>query len=473
MQKPSREKSTIISIIMCACFACAVIVYALSDQDAYSAKQVFHISSELSCMAVTLVMYLWHLRRKNMRDRSERIFEALCLLIYSALFIDLFTWIYDGRVNLIWLNKALNILVYIITYIHGVLYIEYVFSHIDQDSDVVKNLKKGVYVLFRIGALIRILFSVFGLYFVFDSNGYYQNGPLFALAYALVPIISVFVCGAATGYGLSLTKLLAFLSYPVSILFMLGIAFINGNYANPLIVITLSTIFIYCATFLDTEDQKGTLSENFQRYLSEDIVSQLTQSGMLQPGGSTINVSMIFCALHGFGDVMETMQPEDAVKILNHFYGEIADIIVKNNGTLLEFPGYGVFCIFGAFNDCDKHADAAIKTAVEMQKRMPAINFWNEKNNYPDIHIGIGINTGDVVLGNIGSKNHLRYSAISRHVNLASRVETYAEDEDIIITQNTLDASDTVSSTEKILTIIPKGISQPIDIYKITGIIED
>ena len=95
--------------------------------------------------------------------------------------------------------------------------------------------------------------------------------------------------------------------------------------------------------------------------------------------------------------------------MLNRYFEAMVACIQKYHGTVIEFLGDGIFTVFGAPKDLEDHASCAVNCAVEMQKAMPAVNEWNKANGYPELQMGIGINTGDVVVGNIGSEKKMKY----------------------------------------------------------------
>lgn len=471
--KLTKTKNTAVSAIMCVCFAVAIVLIALYFETWTNAVQVFNIASEFFCMLVILVVYLWYLRRKLNSDKSIDIFSNMCLVIYFAEFFDIISWSIDGIKSFEILNLISTILVFLLSFVYGIMFIKYMFSYVD-DYVQIRKIKKAVYAIIAVLCVLGAILAAAGKFFYIDENGAYHTSDLFIVGFITMPIINIYVCGVVSGFGLSPRRIIAFLSYPILMGIEAAIVALHIDIDNSLMVNTFSLLFIYCANFMDTELNRNSLDKNIRIYLSEEVAGQLTNSeNALEPGGSTVTVSMIFCMLHSFGNELDTMQPEDAVKVLNHFFGEMTDIIAENKGVLLEFPGYGLFCIFGAFNDCTDHASAAVRTGCLMQKRMKEINKWENDNKFPELNIGVGINTGEVVLGNIGSRNHMRYTAISQHVNLASRLESFSNDGEVIIAQSTLENCDNVTESEKIMTIIPKGISEAINVYKVLRTKED
>ena len=156
--------------------------------------------------------------------------------------------------------------------------------------------------------------------------------------------------------------------------------------------------------------------------------------------------------------------------MLNHYLGEMTEVIQKWNGTIIEFIGDGILAIFGAPLPSDCHAADAVASAVEMQSRMDAINEWNTTRGYPVLEMGIGLNTGEVIVGNIGSEKRTKYGVVGSHVNLAGRIESYTVGGQILVSPLTrklvLEPLEIAQEQE----VFPKGVKEPIVLTHITGI---
>ena len=213
------------------------------------------------------------------------------------------------------------------------------------------------------------------------------------------------------------------------------------------------------------------LNETFGCFLSDDIVKQLldTPDG-LNLGGSKKKLTILMSDLRGFTAISERMDPEELIIMLNHYLGEMTEIIQKHNGTIIEFLGDGIFVIFGAPVASDTHADDAVATALEMQARMESINKWNSERDYPQLQMGIGINTGEVIVGNIGSEKRTKYGVVGSDVNLCGRIESYTIDGQVLISQSTLDNTKADITIEKEIVVTPKGATSDMTLRRVTGI---
>lgn len=213
------------------------------------------------------------------------------------------------------------------------------------------------------------------------------------------------------------------------------------------------------------------LSETFGRFLSDEIVRQLldTPDGLML-GGKKRTLTIMMSDLRGFTAMSEQMEPQSLIAMLNHYLGAMTDVIQRYNGTIIEFIGDGILAIFGAPMASDAHASDAVAAAVAMQMQMKAINEWNAARGYPVLEMGIGINTGEVIVGNIGSEKRTKYGVVGSHVNLCGRIESYTIGGQILISPQTraMIACDLDVAQE--LEVYPKGVKGALTLSHITGI---
>jgi adenylate cyclase len=164
------------------------------------------------------------------------------------------------------------------------------------------------------------------------------------------------------------------------------------------------------------------------------------------------------------------MPPEKVVEILNVFLGKMTEAIGLYNGTIDEFIGDAILVLFGAPIYRDDDAARAIATAIAMQLAMQSVNEELAKMELPEIAMGIGINTGEVVAGNIGSQSRAKYAVVGNHVNLTARIESYTVGGQILISENTYAEVADCLKINGSMEVEPKGVSHPIFIYDVYGI---
>jgi class 3 adenylate cyclase len=221
---------------------------------------------------------------------------------------------------------------------------------------------------------------------------------------------------------------------------------------------------------IELELRNRLLHETFGRYLSDDIVSSLLDKSDIQLGGTKRNITVLMSDIRGFTSLSESINVDKVVAMLNHYFTLMVEHVQRHRGTIIEFVGDGILAIFGAPVETPNHAEDAVACAVAMQNSMDSVNVWNRENGLPAISMGIGINTGPCIVGNIGSDKTMRYNVIGSNVNLCGRIETYTAGGDIYIsdeTRKSVKTELTISHTEK---VHPKGLPNPISIYKIEGI---
>jgi len=207
------------------------------------------------------------------------------------------------------------------------------------------------------------------------------------------------------------------------------------------------------------------------RYVAENVVEQLLQSPeSLHLGGKRQHVTVLISDLRGFTPITEANDAEAVVKMLNNYLGIMLEVIETHEGTIDNIVGDSIIATFGAPIENERHADQALACAVSMQLQMRTVNAMNADAGLPQIHMGIGIDSGDVIVGNIGSEKHAKYSVIGSPVNRASRIEAYTLGGQILTSRATLDQAQAVVRIDGNLQVQLKGIDAPVEILQVGGI---
>jgi len=216
------------------------------------------------------------------------------------------------------------------------------------------------------------------------------------------------------------------------------------------------------------------IRKTFGRYISDEIVEAVLETpGGLKLGGEKRIVTVLMSDLRGFTSLSEEMSAEYVVDMLNVFLEAMTEIILEHHGTINTFIGDAIMVVFGAPQKRNDDAMRAVTCALAMQKKMSDVNKLCLKKGYPQLKMGIGINTGEVVAGNIGSQKRLKYDFIGHNVNIAARIEAYSIGGQILISQNTLKACKLKLTVSSQMQVVAKGIKKPILIYDIIGVHDD
>ena len=207
-------------------------------------------------------------------------------------------------------------------------------------------------------------------------------------------------------------------------------AFQHGHvstYVYPLSALILSTVGALAVHYVVTAFEKERVRDVFSRFVPETVVDQVlaTAGGDLRLGGREIVGTVMFSDLRGFTSSAEFMPADKVIHVLNHYLHEMSEAILKHGGTLLCYMGDGIYALFGAPIDQDDHADRALAASREMlTQRLPAFNeFMREQGLGEGYFMGVGLNTGPVMTGNVGHERRMDYTAVGDVVNTASRIE--------------------------------------------------
>lgn len=221
----------------------------------------------------------------------------------------------------------------------------------------------------------------------------------------------------------------------------------------------------------DLEKRNSLIRQVFGRYLSDEIVANLLETPQgLKLGGERRKITILTSDLRGFTAISERLQPEEVISILNIYLEYMADVITQHQGSINEFMGDGILVLFGAPTPREDDAAKAVACACAMQLAMNAVNEKLKNLGFPQLDMGIGINTGLVILGNIGSEKRTKYGIVGSQVNLTYRIESYTTGGEILISEETLKAAGSIVKVSGHRQVQPKGVKQPITIYEVYGI---
>ena len=209
----------------------------------------------------------------------------------------------------------------------------------------------------------------------------------------------------------------------------------------------------------------------FGQYVADEIVEIiLNEEDALVLGGARCLVTILMCDLRRFTQMSENLSPEKVVETLNTFLGAMTAVIMKYGGTVDNFIGDSILAVFGVPVGKPNDVARAVACAVEMQNTMTSVNANNLEIGLPELAMGVGLNTGEVVVGNIGSEIRMHYSVIGSPVNVVARIESYTRGGQILASETTVKAVEDIIRTVGYSTVKVKGLSHPIPIYNISGI---
>ncbi|MGI9350762.1 MAG: CHASE2 domain-containing protein [Rhizobiaceae bacterium] len=248
-------------------------------------------------------------------------------------------------------------------------------------------------------------------------------------------------------------------------------------------IFTFASLFVFGATanYLREERKRREIRSAFGQYLSPALVDQLSDNPeRLVLGGQTRELTVLFTDVRGFTTISESYKdfPEGLTRLMNRFLTVLSQPILEHRGTIDKYMGDAVMAFWNAPTDEEDHAMQACLAAIEMIENVAKLNDErsanlksNELETYHEIKVGVGINTGDCVVGNMGSHNRFDYTALGDTVNLASRLEGQSKPYGlpIVIGDNTAEIVKDVLAVYEIDVIRVKGKNEPVKIYALAG----
>ncbi|HEX5885461.1 MAG TPA: adenylate/guanylate cyclase domain-containing protein [Pyrinomonadaceae bacterium] len=207
---------------------------------------------------------------------------------------------------------------------------------------------------------------------------------------------------------------------------------------------------------------------NYSRFLPEYVVKQMLENPeSFKLGGVSQTITILFADIRGFTRISEHAPPEKIVSLLNRYFSAMTDIIFAHGGTLDKYLGDGLMALFGAPTATPDDASNALNAAVAMQRRLLGINRELRDEGFPEIGVGMGLHTGEVIVGYIGSDRRSEYTAIGDTVNTSSRLESNALGGEILISDATAKAAHSRYKLKPRQAIMVKNRQQPVNLWEV------
>ena len=213
------------------------------------------------------------------------------------------------------------------------------------------------------------------------------------------------------------------------------------------------------------------LRDTFGRYYSDKILDAiLDPKESLKLGGKRETLTMLMSDLRGFTTLSQSLPPEELVKILNRYLGEMTEIILRYDGIIDELIGDAILAFFGMNEPEADHAARAAACAISMQNALVRLTQALEKEGYPPLEMGIGLNTGSVIIGNIGSHARMKFGIVGEAINATARIESNTIGGQILVGQATYELIESQAQTEFQYSLHAKGMKEPITIHSLIGL---
>ena len=209
----------------------------------------------------------------------------------------------------------------------------------------------------------------------------------------------------------------------------------------------------------------------FGRYVSEEVAASILQSpDGLEMGGEEREVTILMSDLRGFTALAARLSPHEVIEFLNLYLEAMVDVISRYEGTIDEIIGDAILVIFGAPLACEDHAGKAVACGLAMQLAMTEVNQRLKTKDAAELEMGIGIHTGRVIVGNIGSLRRTKYAAVGSNVNLAGRIESFTTGGQVLISESVREKIQSPLRIDSQFQVEPKGAKHSLQLHEIGGI---
>ncbi|UCF67516.1 MAG: adenylate/guanylate cyclase domain-containing protein [Acidobacteriota bacterium] len=238
--------------------------------------------------------------------------------------------------------------------------------------------------------------------------------------------------------------------------------------AGPMIILAVSTLVIAAWRYHSESQARAVLRHTFDAFFPPAVVDKvMMQAGEMAANAQKKELTILFSDIRGFTEHSSSLEPGHVRELLNEYFERMIEIVFRHEGTLDKFIGDGLMVFFGDPQPQSDHALRCVRAALEMQRAARDIdNAWRRRGDMP-LAIRIGINTGEVIVGNMGSSKRLSYTVLGEAVNLAQRLESAAPTGGILISARTRELAGDQIVTRRIEPVRVKGFAEPIDVYDV------
>jgi len=283
--------------------------------------------------------------------------------------------------------------------------------------------------------------------------------------------------GSAAGAACALLLGLLFarrLTRPISALTGAVARVAGGDLSQSLPVRSRDEVGVLTGAFNEMVEglrQRDFIRNAFGRYVSPEVARTVLESpDGLRLGGHKREITVLMSDLRGYTRFAEHGDPAGVMEVLNDYLGHMAEIVIAHGGTINEFIGDAIFAVFGAPVEHPDHAERAAATALAMQRANTELNRANAGRGRPIFEMGIGLHTGEAVVGNIGSEQRTKYAVVGAAVNLAARVEGCTVGGQILMTSATFERLADLAEATPPVSVELKGLAAPVALYELRGL---
>jgi len=306
------------------------------------------------------------------------------------------------------------------------------------------------------------------------QNAYIKEVPRW-ITYVLIIIFAILIALSVqrlSAIGTINVIVGSLIAYNIVNIALFAFSYIYIDQLGTSLALLLPSMVISSVKFMSEESQKRYIKNVFSKYMAPRVVDELIKNpNALQLGGELRNISIFFSDVEGFSSISEKLTPQQLVSLLNEYLSEMTDIILRYEGTVDKYEGDAIIAFFGAPLAFEDHPSRVCLAAIDMKRRLAELREeWRKKGTF-QLKVRMGINTGDAVVGNMGSRQRMDYTMMGDAVNLASRLEgankyygTYS-----MISETTYESVKDVVNVRELDLIRVIGKEQPIKVYELLG----
>jgi adenylate cyclase len=313
------------------------------------------------------------------------------------------------------------------------------------------------------GVHATVLQNILNRSFVREASG----GEMLAIEWGILAVLTVAAMRLGSR-GIAVTAVTLAAGYLAATIAMFWFLQVIPNIGRPMLALQIGAFAIIIYRFVQEENARAVLRESFAAYFPPGVVDRIVRNpNQIMATGQRKELTILFSDIKGFTTRCQTMSPDEIRTFLNEYFGDMVEIVFQYGGTVDKFIGDGLMVFFGDPDDQAEHALRGVECAKAMQVAVGRLSDRLEQDGRAPFAIRIGVNTGVVAVGNMGSSRRLSYTVLGADVNLAQRLESNAPVGGILIAHRTAELiRDRIATIER-GTMAIKGLGEAVAVYEV------
>lgn len=397
---------------------------------------VFSVACDISAMVCLAIFYIG-LPSKLMENAKMKYLVYLLCIVFLTIQVDIVLKLFQGKPEYRLHVYVCNLLCQFLTETISLFF--YLFTR--KAVNAKRNFGTALALVWWIISIVLYITNIWhNLFFTVDENAILTHTVLGTVEYYVYSVI-VQIAAIICMYKFDTKKETRIIFYGFNIIPLAISLIFRYIFGIDVFYVGIATAIMVCYAvfFSDLQNDTANVRQTFGRFFSPEMLDKLIDQAngtLLTP--TKKKVTIISVSIRNYNTISQNLEADQVVEMINHTFKILSEIAEKNAGTVFNFWGYGFSVFYESVKENDLAADKALYCAIKLQNSVSGINIWNRSHAYPEIEIGVGVHSSELVLGSFGSYSQSFYKAIGKEANYSFEIEEKSVQDEVLISNATL-----------------------------------